>query len=436
MNILVLTSIERAFYSSIIEYQLLEPIIEVNKHTSHKFIYLGLIPLAFWVSRREPVKSFKEYRINRKRIKKWLNENEISCFFIPILFPIRHKDFYLRILWLVLYTITTYPILVYFLFRYKIDFIHSRNYPATWLTFILKSWLGIPYNFDMRDLYPEKGIEAGIFTDPAHKFMCGAWSYRLWKFLEQGFIKSASHVITTSEPFKEYVATKLKCSKVNLIPNCVNPKRFKPDGEKREELRIKYGIQDKFVLIHSGAFGTPKDLPLTLKYFLHFKKVKPNAKLVILCGTKKNLPKILQEARKLDINSSDFILLSPKPDEVPELLLLGDAGLHLESMAIATPYCISVKDGEYLATGLPIIVTLWLKGIAPLIEKYDVGIVVNPLEIGSTSARGGLPVFSEDNKNEIYFLKNYKRLKKNSSQLVNEVLSLEIAVRKLLEIYK
>ncbi len=434
-RVLVLTSIERAFFSSTIEYQLLEPILEVSKKFQNqgtsattKFIYLGLVPITFWFSKKNPIKSFKIFKENRKRIKKWLSTNNIETNFIPILFPIRHKDFYLRIPCLILYTITGFPILLCILIWKKINLIHSRNYPATLLSFFAKTALNIPYNFDMRDLYPEKGIEAGTFGKPITH---NSWSYRLWKLIEYKLLQEANYIITTSEPFKKYVNLKLKTknSKLKMIPNCVNTQRFKSDKTKREKIRTKYNLTNKFVLIHSGTFGTEKDIALTCRYFLKWKKLDEsnpygirNVHFVILCGTKEFLPKIQKILMHEGIKKEDYTLINPLPSEVPDYLLLGDIGLHLESMAIATPYCIAIKDGEYLASGLPVICTTWLHGITPLIEKYQAGIVVTP-NIDSAQL-------------ELHLLKNYEKLRKGGLKLVNEVLSLPHCVESLYKIYK
>ena len=178
-----------------------------------------------------------------------------------------------------------------------------------------------------------------------------------------------------------------------------------------------------------GLFGTEKDIPLVCRYFLKWERLdKLNSfstggtHLVILCGTKEFLPKIRKILMSVGVREEDYTLINPLPCEVPDYLLLGDVGLHLESMAIATPYCIAVKDGEYLASGLPVICTPWLRGIAHLIEKYQAGIVIDPT--------------LNSNEQELYLLKNYEELREGGLKLVNEVLSLSHCIESLSDIYK
>lgn len=90
-------------------------------------------------------------------------------------------------------------------------------------------------------------------------------------------------------------------------------------------------------------------------------------------------------------------------------------------MAIATPYGLAVKDGEYLSSGLPIIVTKWQEGIAKLVEEYEAGIVIDTSLISTQ--------FEE------WLIKNYEVIKQNGFNLVDKVLSLNQNVKKLGRIY-
>jgi glycosyltransferase involved in cell wall biosynthesis len=416
-NILIFTSIERAFYSSIIEYQLLEPIMKVSEGSRNRFTYVGFVPITFWFTRATPFKSFMLYRANRTRLKRLLLEHGIRSTFVPTIFPIRNKGFYLKTPWLVLYVLSSFPLLMCVLLRYRTGVIHARNYPAALLCLLIRYVFGIPYIFDMRDLYPEKGIEAGIFCK-------GDWSYKMWKRIELRLIYASSSVITTSVPFRDYAITELRADtfKVKMFPNCVSTDRFSPDQRKREEIRTRYGLADKFVLIHSGAFGTSQDLPVVGAYFMkwmRFANVK--AHLVILCGTKEYLPHIREVLATVGVPVEAYTLINPMFSDVPELLLLGDVGLHLETMAIATPYCIAVKDGEYLASGLPVVVTPWLRGIAGMIEEYEAGIVVDPE--------------SEDCAAEKKLVRIRDRMSQNGLRLVKERLSLKNSVDRFPALY-
>lgn len=106
------------------------------------------------------------------------------------------------------------------------------------------------------------------------------------------------------------------------------------------------------------------------------------------------------------------MLVNPSsPEQLSQMLALGDAGLILERKASNTKICLSVKLGEYLAAGLPVICTPFVEGAARLIREYDCGLVVNP--------EAGEPLEKEKK-----FIEDHPRLRKNGFKLVDEVLSL------------
>jgi glycosyltransferase involved in cell wall biosynthesis len=102
----------------------------------------------------------------------------------------------------------------------------------------------------------------------------------------------------------------------------------------------------------------------------------------------------------------------PAGDEVLDLLAAGDAGLVLERKVANTKVCLSVKFGEYLAAGLPVICTPAVEGTALLVRRYDCGLVVDP--------EGDDPPDRERG-----FLDRYPSLQLNGQRLVRELLSLE-----------
>jgi glycosyltransferase involved in cell wall biosynthesis len=78
-----------------------------------------------------------------------------------------------------------------------------------------------------------------------------------------------------------------------------------------------------------------------------------------------------------------------------------------------THACLSVKLGEYLASGLPVICTPFVEGAARLLDRYRCGMAVDPDDP------------SEPLEKEKEFLRNYETLRDNGFKLAREYLSLE-----------
>lgn len=71
--------------------------------------------------------------------------------------------------------------------------------------------------------------------------------------------------------------------KVTILPNAIDPERFKFSECARKEIRAKYGIKDDdFVIGHVGRFYPQKNHEFLIDVFSEVCKQKPNAKLLLL----------------------------------------------------------------------------------------------------------------------------------------------------------
>lgn len=75
----------------------------------------------------------------------------------------------------------------------------------------------------------------------------------------------------------------VKKGKVTILPNAIDPERFKYSASARHEIRAKYGIKDDdFVVGHVGRFYPQKNHDFLIDVFGEVHKQKPNAKLLLL----------------------------------------------------------------------------------------------------------------------------------------------------------
>lgn len=74
-----------------------------------------------------------------------------------------------------------------------------------------------------------------------------------------------------------------KKGKVTVLPNAIDPERFKFSESARREIRAKYGIaDDDFVVGHVGRFYPQKNHEFLIDVFSEVRLQKPNAKLLLL----------------------------------------------------------------------------------------------------------------------------------------------------------
>ena len=66
-------------------------------------------------------------------------------------------------------------------------------------------------------------------------------------------------------------------------------------------------------------------------------------------------------------------------DEVPRYLALGDFAINPVKPVPTKRYCTSIKDGEYWAMGLPIVITRDISDDSEIIERDEIGYVLKEL---------------------------------------------------------
>ncbi len=119
----------------------------------------------------------------------------------------------------------------------------------------IKKELGIPYYFEVRDLWPEAPVQLGIIKNRFVK------SYL--ERLEKKVYKHAEKIIALSPGIKAQIELRQPNKVVELIPNMSDVDFFKPET-KNPELEELFDVKDKFVVSYFGAIGAANHLEYLL----------------------------------------------------------------------------------------------------------------------------------------------------------------------------
>ncbi len=141
----------------------------------------------------------------------------------------------------------------------------------------------------------------------------------------------------------------LSVGKVSIINNAIDTEKFAFNAEKREELRLKFGLVGNFVVGHVGRLSPQKNHIYLLEIFAEILKQNDNA-LLILIGDGYLKEKIIDRAQELGIENK--MLLLGNREDVADLYNVMDVFL-LPSLFEGLP----VVGVEAQANGLPIIVS-------------------------------------------------------------------------------
>ena len=180
----------------------------------------------------------------------------------------------------------------------KVDRIYAISVPLT--IALVARWTsfrkGVPYFFEVGDLWPDAPIEMGFVRNPLMKSMLYS--------LERTAYRKAQAVIALSPPIKDAILKKAPGAKVFTIPNMADCEFYKPE-KKNEDLVTQFGVQGKFVVSYIGATG----LANGLDYLLECANVTRKAELpvhFIVCGTGALLERLKGNAKQLGLQNITF----------------------------------------------------------------------------------------------------------------------------------
>lgn len=176
-----------------------------------------------------------------------------------------------------------------------------------------KKKLGLPYIFEVRDLWPEAPVQVGVIKS--------FWMKKALFHLEEKIYHHAFKIVALSPGMKRYIVRKKPTADVILIPNFSDIDFFFP-VKKNEALLKKFGISDSFTLAYTGAMGRVN----ALQGFLRLAKEAQNQSRdwqFLLMGRGQKKKELVRLAKELKLTNTRFFPFGEKA-QVRELLSVTD----------------------------------------------------------------------------------------------------------------
>ena len=307
----------------------------------------------------------------------------------------------------------------YLTLKNRIKIIHARAVVAALMGYPVARFCFKKFIFDKRGVDSEEYVDAGLWKRKGFK-------HKAVGFLEAVLTKFSDHVVVLTEKFlkiskERYAGKKIRFS---AIPCAVDMDRFKRQNSKDNALAEKLGIRDKFVITYVGSLGTWYMFPEMVDFFQIAAKHIKNAHFLILTNTDKNYAIDIMKKRGLD---SRYVTIdSVKYQAVPDYLSVCDCGIFFIKPVFSKLSSSPIKFGEYLASGLPVIINSDIGDTEEIVKDNKLGIVVRNFdESGYGNALTGLMNLLKDEK-----------LANRCRSAATKHLSLDAAVEKYNDIYK
>jgi len=225
---------------------------------------------------------------------------------------------------------------------------------------------GIPWIFEVRDLWPAFPIQMGAVPDYG--------LHGLLRWGEAALYRSAAHVVTLSPDMEQHVRVRAPEASVTTQAYGAGVRYLSEVGDAaRQPLAEQVSFDRRHLVLYAGTFGRANAIPTLLDAARRLTEARPGV-LVAFAGRGHHAPRVERVARR-----HDAIRRLPSLPYPETLALFGRADLSLVSF-LDRPVLAANAPGKFfdsLATGTPMVVTNpgWTKRF---VERHACGWFVPP----------------------------------------------------------
>jgi glycosyltransferase involved in cell wall biosynthesis len=262
----------------------------------------------------------------------------------------------------------------YLVIRNRLSVVHARSYVPAAMALLIKRAVGTKLIFDMRGFWADERVDGGLW--PRYGIL-----HRAAKWLEQTLLLSADHVVSLTHAgvreIQSFDYMQGAVPPTTVIPTCADLERFKP-------LSVSKG--GPFVLGYVGSAGTWYLFDVVVACFIHLRKLRPDARLLIINRKEHEYIRTCLDAGGVPAEVVE--LRSASHAEIPEQMGRMDATAFFIKPVFSKQASAPTKLAEFLGCGVPCLSNAGVGDMAEVLEGDRVGVTVqdfNPasLEIGA-----------------------------------------------------
>jgi hypothetical protein len=256
--------------------------------------------------------------------------------------------------------------------RKKIGILHSWCTNAGMIGAILKKWnKKLILNIDSFEPHAEAMVENKTWKKSGLKFKT------LFHFEKKEAI-TANNLIFAAPGMEKYILEKYNTTVSNyyIKPACTDLEAFSNKFSKNIELVKKYNLEDKIVCVYAGKFGGIYLEDETFEFIKNCEKIWGVDKFRFLLLSNISDGYVIQKLSTFNIQHSTLIKLFVSHKEVPQYMGLADFAICPVKPVPTKRYCTPIKNGEYWAMGLPVVITPNISVDSQIIEENKAGAIL------------------------------------------------------------
>ncbi len=255
----------------------------------------------------------------------------------------------------------------------NISHVHPWCTPAGSIGYLVSLFSRKKLIVDSYEPHADVMLETGTWSSSSNQFRILSWFEKL-----QG--KRASTLICCTKDMEEYVEQRyhFQIGHQLIKPACVNLELFSRANRKNPYLLKKLNLENKIVCVYAGKFG---GLYLEQEVFDFFKVAYDfwgeQLRVVLLTSEKQeNLSAWMKNA---GVPEHIFIRKFVFHSRVPDYMGLGDFAISPYKPVPSRKFSAPIKNSEYWALGLPVIITKNIADDSKIIKENGIGAVIENL---------------------------------------------------------
>ena len=238
-------------------------------------------------------------------------------------------------------------------------------------------WKGVPWVFEMRDLWPESAVTTGVLKE-------GAALTRLLYGMERAACLLADKINVLTPAFRDDLIRRglAPAEKIVFVPNGADVELFTP-GPRDNDARRAFGWGDRFVVMYAGAHGRANAVGQFLDAAERLRD-RPDV-LLASVGDGPERPALEAEAKRRGLDNVRFHGAQPKA-RMPEIVRACDVGAAIlqDNPTFKTVYPNKVFD--YMATERPTLLAIDGVARALVCDEAQAGVFAKPEDGASLAA--------------------------------------------------
>ena len=233
-----------------------------------------------------------------------------------------------------------------------------------WLAFVK----GVPFVFEVRDLWPESLAAVGMDGD--------SWLNRVLGKIAGFLYRRSTHIVVVTDAFKTFLIEnwKVPAEKISVVENGVETEAFSPQPDAAAR-KVQLAAEGKFLVCYIGTMGLAHGLETLIEAAAILQSEGPKVQF-LLVGEGADKERIVELAQSRGLTNMTFLGQQPR-EEIPALISASDAGLVMLKKSELFKTVIPTKMLEFMSCACPVI--LAVDGQArQIMDAGRAGIFVEP----------------------------------------------------------